>query len=232
VRVIRAIGGPVPASLAEELSTCFPRARVVSLYALTEGGSALLVKVLNRRDHDTIGRPAPGTEVRVLDPEGREVPAGQVGELAVRAGGGGALRYYHEDSLNQEWFVDGWARTGDMGFVAEDGEIRLVGRAKELIFLRGGRVGPDKVERILAALLPPQLEFVVAGVGGSAGWDRIAVFLAGDVEDPAIRTAQQRLAAMKGPFRPDTVQIVERIPRGPFGKPLRRLLVAGLAAQS
>jgi long-chain acyl-CoA synthetase len=232
IRVIRAIGGPVPTALADDLSRCFPRARVVSLYALTEGGSALLVKLMNRRTHDSIGRPAPGTEVRVLDPEGREVPAGQVGELAVRTAGGGPLAYYHEDSLNEEWFVDGWARTGDMGFLAEDGEIRLVGRAKELLFLRGGRVGPEKVEQILAASLPPHLELVVAGVGGPGGWDRIAVFLSGSADDPAVVAAQQRLAGMKGPFRPDAVQIVEWIPRGPFGKPLRRLLVAGLAEQS
>jgi long-chain acyl-CoA synthetase len=231
VRVIRAIGGPVPASLAEDLSRCFPRARVVSLYALTEGGSALLVKLLNRRDQDSIGRPAPGTEVRVLDHEGREVPAGQVGELAVRAVGSDALTYYHEESLNEEWFVDGWTRTGDMGFLAEDGEIRLVGRAKELMFLRGGRIGPENVERILAASLPPHTEFVVAGVGGPGGWDRIAVFLSGSVDDPAVIEAKRRLAGTTGPFRPDVVQIVDRIPRGPFGKPLRRLLVAGLAAQ-
>jgi acyl-CoA synthetase (AMP-forming)/AMP-acid ligase II len=232
VRVIRAIGGPVPAALAADLSRRFPRARVVSLYALTEGGSALIVKLMNHRDQDSIGRPAPGTEVRVLDAEGREVPAGQVGELAVRAVGGGTLTYYHDDSLNKEWFVDGWTRTGDMGYFAEDGEIRLVGRAKELIFLRGGRVGPEKVEQILGGLLPPDLEFVVAGVGGPGGWDRIAVFLSGRADDPVVVEARRRLASMTGPFRPEVVRILERIPRGPFGKPLRRLLVAGLAVQT
>jgi acyl-coenzyme A synthetase/AMP-(fatty) acid ligase len=231
IRVIRAIGGPVTASLAEDLTTCFPHARLVSLYALTEGGSALLVKLMNRRDQDSVGRPAPGTEVRVLDAEGREVPAGEVGEVAVRAVGAGALTYFGDDALNEQWFVDGWTRTGDMGFVAEDGEVRLVGRAKELIFLRGGRVGPETVERILAQHLPAGVEFVVAGVGGPAGWDRIALFLGGDAADPAIVAAQQRLAGMKGPFRPSVVRVLETIPRGPFGKPLRRLLVAGLATQ-
>jgi acyl-coenzyme A synthetase/AMP-(fatty) acid ligase len=230
IRVIRVVGGPVPSVVAHGLAERFPVARVVSLYGLTEGGAALCVRRLDHRAPDVIGRPVPGTEVCVLGPDGRELPAGQVGELAVRATGTALLSYYREDLLNQEWFPDSWARTGDMGFVDPQGNVRLVGRGKELIFLRGGRVGPETIEEILSGAIPPGVDFAVAGVGSAGSWDRIAVFLGGRADDPQVMRAVRELAAVKGPFRPDVVHVRAEIPRGPFGKPLRRLLVQELAA--
>ncbi len=229
IRVIRVVGGPVPGAVAADLAACFPNARIVSLYGLTEGGAALCVKRLGGQLRDSIGRPAPGTEVSVLDARGRELPRGQVGELAVRTTGTGPLSYYQEESLNAEWFPGSWARTGDIGFVDQEGNIRLVGRGKELIFLRGGRVSPETIEEILAAVLPDSIDFAVVGVRSDDGWDKIAVFLGGDPGSQRIADARGRLAAMKGPFRPDLVRVTSQIPRGPFGKPLRRLLVQDAA---
>lgn len=215
VRMIRVVGGPLPATVAEQLSGRFPRARVVSLYGLTEGGPALCVRVVGHTDRDSIGRPMPGTEVRVRDAAGRDLPAGEVGELAVRADG-----------------TLGWVRTGDLGYVAGTGEVRLVGRARELIFLRGGRVSPEAVEEILSRHIPAGVEYAVAGVTTAGTWDRIAVFLGGGAGGDLLDQAQRRLTAMTGPFRPQVVKVVAALPRGPFGKPLRRRLLQELGAGS
>lgn len=224
--VIRVVGGPVGPAQSAQLSRCFPRARVVSLYGLTEGGAAVVVKVLDHTAHDSIGRPAVGTEVRVLDPQGQEVPVGEVGELAVRSAGTATMAYHHDDELNEVWFPGGWARTGDLGFVDPQGEVRLVGRAKELLFLRGGRIGPEAVEEILGRHVPDGVEYAVAGLPGpGGGFDRIAVFLAGDPAATDIMAARERLSGLKGPFRPQVVRVLPEIPRSSFGKPLRRLLV-------
>jgi acyl-coenzyme A synthetase/AMP-(fatty) acid ligase len=230
VGTIRVVGGPLPGELAELLAERFPAARLVSIYALTEGGSALCVKLVGRDGarQDSIGRPAADTEVRVLGPDGQPLPPGEVGELAVRTAGSAALSYVGEDQLNREWFPAGWARTGDLGRIEPDGEIRLVGRVKELLFLRGGRLPPEFVEDILARHTRG-LELAVTGLPTPGGWDRIAAFLVGTEEDPAVRAAADRLAGMRGPFRPDVVRVVPEIPRGPFGKPLRRLLTDRLA---
>jgi long-chain acyl-CoA synthetase len=228
VRVIRVVGGPLPAKVAEDLAARFPRARVASLYGLTEGGAALCVRLVGSGTDDSIGRPAPGTEVRVLAPDGREVPPGQVGEVAMRAGEE-ASHYYREDALNRELFRDGWARTGDMGFVGPDGEVRLIGRAKELIFLRGGRVGPEAVEAVLARVVPDNVDLAVVGYPRSGDWDGIAVFLAGAEDDPAVVAASGALSQLRGPFRPSVVEVIDAIPRGPFGKTQRRLLGQRLA---
>ncbi len=229
VGTIRVVGGPLPGPLAEVLAERFRAARVVSIYALTEGGSALCVKLVGRDGgrQDSLGRPVAGTEVQVLGPDGRPLPPGEVGELAVRSARSAALSYVGEDQLNREWFPGGWARTGDLGRVEADGEVRLVGRVKELLFLRGGRVPPEFVEGILARQAPG-VELAVAGLSTPGSWDRIAAFLAGPPDDPAVRAAADRLATMRGPFRPAVVRVLPEIPRGPFGKPLRRLLTEQL----
>ncbi len=231
VTIIRAIGGQVPADVAAQLSERFPRARVVSLYGLTEGGAALCMRLAGREDQDSIGRPVEGTEVRVVDPAGQELGPGQVGEVMVRVTGKAALAYYGEDALNRDRFSDGWVRTGDLGMAAPDGTIRLVGRDKEMIVLRGGRIRPEAVEEILSRHVRSDVEFTVVGVAGPNGWDGIAVFLAGEAADPAVADARQRFAGLKGPFRPQVVRVVPEIPRAAFGKPLRRVLAEALAAE-
>ncbi len=229
VILIRVIGGPVPAVVAEQLAERFPRARVVSLYGLTEGGAAMFVKVVGGTRDESIGQPVEGTQVRVLGPDGLDLPSGEVGEIVVRDAGKGPLTYYQDESLTRTWFPGGWARTGDMGYLAPDGGIRLVGRERELIVLRGGRVKPESVEEILSRRIPPEVEFAVVGQAEAQGWDKIVVFLAGEADSPAVAQASRNLAGMKGPFRPRLVRVVSQIPRGPFGKPLRRVLAQELS---
>jgi acyl-CoA synthetase (AMP-forming)/AMP-acid ligase II len=232
VRVIRIVGGPVPESLAQVLARRFPAARVLSFYGLTEGGTAQCLKVVDGRRRDSIGRPLPGTEVRVVDARGRDLPAGQVGEIMMRTVGSEALSYFQEESLTRDWFPEGWTRTGDLGFLDADGEVRLVGRSKELIFLRGGRVPPEALEEVLGRGISREVEVAVAGISVDGSWDLIAVFLQGREGSPAVAAARRQLEAITGPFRPHVVQVVDEIPRSANGKPLRRLLVEGLRASA
>jgi acyl-CoA synthetase (AMP-forming)/AMP-acid ligase II len=230
VKIIRMVGGPVPPAVAQQLSDAFPQARVISLYGLTEGGAAAFVKVVDGRSPGSIGRPMVGTQARIVDSDGRDVAVGEVGEVAVRATGTTTLSYYGEDALTRTWFPGGWARTGDLGYLDDSGAVRLVGRVKEMIFLKGGRISPDALEELLAREIPDAVEFAVAGVPTSQQWDGIAVFLCGHEDSPPVVEARQRLAAMTGPFRPQLVRVVGSIPRGPSGKPLRGRLTEVLAA--
>ncbi len=157
----------------------------------------------------------------------------------MRSAGVGALAYYGDEALNRTQFPGGWARTGDLGRVDPDGRIRLVGRAKELLFLRGGRLPPEYVEEILARRIPAGLDFAVTGVPTPGGWDRIAVFLAGGPDGPdgvggdeGLAAARQALERMSGPFRPQIVRILTSIPRTPAGKPRRRTLTDLLASEA
>ncbi|WP_422768951.1 class I adenylate-forming enzyme family protein [Plantactinospora sp. WMMC1484] len=228
VRVLRLVGAPLPDAVRQRLVAAFPRARIVSIYALTEGGAASFV---NLRDPGaaSIGRPVDGTEARVVDHLGREVPDGQTGEIAVRSRTS-SLNYLTDAALNEEWFVDGWTRTGDIGQRQPDGTIRLIGRAREQIIIGGGRLSPETVEAILARKLPPKTEFVVAGVQAPGRSDAIAVFLVGAEDSADTMAVQRTLLAMRGPFAPQHVIVVDAIPRTALGKPIRRELLALLPA--
>jgi acyl-coenzyme A synthetase/AMP-(fatty) acid ligase len=232
VKIVRIVGGPVPQALGTALTARFPKGRVVSFYGLTEGGTAQTARVVNGRNRESIGRPLPGTEVRVVDAEGGDLPAGEVGEILMRTVGSAALSYYKEESLTKDWFPGGWTRTGDLGYRAEDGEVRLVGRSKEMIVLRGGRVPPEALEEVLSRAVPPEVEFAVAGVATVGSWDRIAVFLQGEPGSEPLEAARRGLETFRGPFRPQVIEVVAEIPRSAQGKPLRRALVEGLPASA
>ncbi|NUT32670.1 MAG: acyl--CoA ligase [Hamadaea sp.] len=228
VRVVRLVGAPLPDAVRQRLAAAFPRARIASIYALTEGGAASFVNV---RDPgaSSIGRPVQGTQVRVVDDRGRDVPDGHIGEIAVRARSA-PLSYLTDAGLNEESFVDGWTRTGDIGQRLPDGTIRLVGRAREQIIIGGGRLSPQTVEAILARKLPPETEFAVAGMQATGRSDAIVVFLVGVAGSARTEDVRRTLLALSGPFAPEHVQIVAAIPRTALGKPLRRELLGLLGA--
>jgi acyl-CoA synthetase (AMP-forming)/AMP-acid ligase II len=223
------VGGPLTTDLGLRLTEAFPRARIISFYGLVEAGAAQCMKVFDPERPDSIGRPLPGTELRLVDESGDEVPRGEVGELMVRNAGIQPLRYHDDEALNAAAFDGEWVRTGDLGAIGEDGEVRLVGRSKELLFLRTRRIAPHVVEDILSRSVPPEVELVVLGLP-TGDWDEIAVCVAGSGPPDKVAAALAALERMKGPFRPALVRVVPEIPRAANGKPLRRLLAQDLAA--
>lgn len=95
-------------------------------------------------EHVSCGRPFPGHEIRVLDPEGRPLPERREGELCVR-GPSVTAGYFGRPETTRAAFRDGWLHTGDLGYLA-DGEVYVTGRVKDLIILRGRNVHPQAIE--------------------------------------------------------------------------------------
>src|SRR5262249_42087943 len=97
----------------------------------------------------TIGRAAPHMHLRLIDEHGRDVPPGAEGEIAAK-GPSVHLGYYKNPAANAELFTaDGWFRTGDLGVVDRAGNVRIVGRLKEMINRGGKKFFPREVEEIL-----------------------------------------------------------------------------------
>jgi fatty-acyl-CoA synthase/long-chain acyl-CoA synthetase len=141
---------PCPADLARQLHERFGRP-LENIYGMTETGVISLTAMGDswERVAETVGRPYPGVQVRIVDENRQPLPCGAVGEIALltaqRMAG-----YYHDPAATAEVFDDqGWFYTGDIGFLGEDGYLRLVDRKKELVIRAGQNIWPAEVESCL-----------------------------------------------------------------------------------
>lgn len=94
----------------------------------------------------SVGQPLPDTEVGIFQPDGGRAPDGQIGEICVN-GPSIFSGYYNDPEASAECLVDGWLRTGDLGFL-EAGELYITGRTKDLIIVNGNNLMPHELERI------------------------------------------------------------------------------------
>ena len=165
LRIGIAAGAPVGDELVRRIrSELCPNLQVA--YSLTETGSSVAV---TREDDPqdkqvfTVGRPLPGTEVRVLDLDGTILPVESLGELAVK--GPGVMKgYYRQPGETAQAFdEEGFFLTGDLGLVDDEGYIHIVGRRKELIIRGGFNVYPREVEDRLHAH-PAVLDVAIVGL--------------------------------------------------------------------
>ena len=211
---------PVTTSVAEEVT----RRSGVS-WVTAYGASELPVIACNSLDGghlDTVGRAVPGVEIRVVSlVTGEPVFPGEVGEIQVRSAS--VMAGYLPDEATATAFVDGWYRSGDVGYLDTEGWLRITDRAKEMIKVRGFQVAPAEIEAVLHGH-PSVGDCAVFGVPDEAHGEAVvaAVARCAPVEaDELIRLVADQLASYK---RPSQVIFVPEIPRLPSGKVLRRVL--------
>lgn len=174
---------------------------------------------------NTCGYPLPGVEVRCVDDERRDLPAGQPGEFLVR--GAGVMRGYLDDpdATREAINAEGWLHTGDIGTIDARGYLKITDRKKDMYISGGFNCYPAEIENLLNAHLSITCAAVVPihdermGEVGKA----FVVLRAGATEDAAsiIAWARQHMANYKVPR---AVAFVDDLPRNAGGKVLRRSL--------
>jgi acyl-CoA synthetase (AMP-forming)/AMP-acid ligase II len=204
---------------------------VYNNYNATEAGMIATATPADlRAAPDTAGRPAEGTDIRILDADVRERPTGEVGTIYVRNSTqfdgytGGATekgKAFHDDYMS----------SGDVGYLDDAGRLFVVGRDDEMIVSGGENVYPIEVEKTLAAH-PEVAEAAVLGVDDEQYGQRLAAFVvldAGAAATPETLKAHVRenLANYKVPRQ---IAVLDELPRGSTGKILRRELQALLDA--
>ena len=120
---------------------------MIETYGMTEAASQIAANPLQRRKPGSVGRPA-GAEIVIMDGEGRRLTAGEAGEIALR-GPTIARGYDNDRAATEAAFRDGWFRTGDLGYLDEDGYLFIVGRSKDVIKRGGQQISPAEVEAVL-----------------------------------------------------------------------------------
>jgi len=203
--------------------------KIIECWGLTEAAPGLTFTPLGIKEvkPNLIGIPTIDTEVKVVDIEtGIEVGPNEVGELVAR--GPQVMKgYWNNPEETEKVLKDGWLRTGDLGYMTEDGLFYYVDRIKDLINVGGFKVWPAEVENTLLGH-PAVLDCAVVAEKDEYYGEVPKAFVVLRQEyrdkitqDELIRYCKERLAGFKAPKR---IVFVEDIPRSPAGKVLRRKL--------
>jgi HIP---CoA ligase len=217
----------IPVELIRRIDNELPFSRIVTGYGLTETGTA--AATLPGDDVETIattvGRPRPGFELRIVDDLGSDVAVEVPGEIVLR--GGSVMSHYLDDPVATEEALspDGWLRTGDIGIVDPSGNLRIVGRSKDMFIVGGFNAYPAEIEN--AFLRHPDIrQAAVIGIPderlGEVGM--AFVVLEPDVvatEADIIAWSRSRMANFKVPR---VVEFVTELPLNATGKVVKNAL--------
>ncbi len=223
LRYLTQAGGAMSPETIAWVRAAFSPAKLFVMYGQTEATARLAYLPPERAEDKkgSIGIPIPGVELRVVDPEGRELGAGEVGHLVAR-GGNVTLGYLDEPEETAAILRGGWLWTGDLARRDADGFFFHEGRSKEILKIGGHRVSPVEIEHVVAAF-PGVAEAAVVGKSDALMGELPVAFVVprdGAMPDHGAlsRFCRERLAAYKVPVR---FVAVDALPRNEAGKLLR-----------
>ena len=211
----------VPVSIVKRMREELKFETVVTGYGLTETtGTVSMCRHDDPPDviAETVGRPLPGVEVRVVDDDGNDVPQGQPGELLVR--GFNLMKGYFNDPVaTAAAVVDGWLHTGDIGLVDDGGNLRITDRKKDMFIVGGFNAYPAEIEAMMLGH-PDIAQVAVVGVPDERMGEVGVAFViptAGHAVDSAevVAWCREAMANFKVPRR---VEVVDALPVTPSGK--------------
>ena len=233
LRTVVYAGAPMPAERLKEAVHAFGPV-FVQVYGLSEAPQPALV--LPKEDHVTegtpqqvarlasAGRPAIGVDVRVAGPAGEPVKPGEVGEILLR-GDHLMTEYLGKPEATAEVFEGDWFRTGDLATVDEEGYVFIVDRTKDMIISGGYNVYPREVEEVLYRHSAVR-ECAVIGVPDDKWGESVKAVVA--LRPGAAATAEELIGhcrtLLAGYKKPQSVDFMDDLPKGPTGKILKKEL--------
>lgn len=223
-------GSPISAALLERAAARLPTASFVQAYGMTEVSP--IATLLSPQDHhDPVLRRSGGTaalhsEVRILDEDDVELPAGEIGEIGVR-GGHVMAGYWRRPEETAAALRGGWMHTGDVGYMDDRGYLFVVDRVKDMIVSGGENVYSVEVENALARH-PAVAACAVIGVPDETWGERVhAVVVPAVGQRPDVEELRDFCKSLIGGYKvPRTIEIVDKLPLSAAGKVLKRDLRA------
>jgi acyl-CoA synthetase (AMP-forming)/AMP-acid ligase II len=204
-----------------------PHASVSNSYGMTEAGPAFIVMPQEEvtKRVGSVGKPIPPMEIKIVDDDDTERGPHEVGELLTRLPGRQREYYKDADATASTWTRDGWLRSGDLGYLDDDGFLYLVGRKKDLIVRGGHNVYPTDIESVILEH-PEVREVAVVGIPHEVLGEDIAAFV---VRKPDAAVSGDDLQAFCADHladykRPRRVTFVDELPRNATGKVMKHLL--------
>jgi long-chain acyl-CoA synthetase len=224
VRFCLSGGAPMPVEVMRAFEEKFG-VEILEGYGLSETSPVASFNIPEKpRKPGSIGYPVWGVELSIQDPDGRELPDGDRGEICIR--GHNVMKgYLGRPDATAEAMRGGWFHTGDIGIRDADGSYRIVDRVKDMIIRGGFNVYPREVEEVLYGHVAVA-EVAVIGVEHASHGEEVKAVVAlkagtSATPDDLIAWCRERLAAYK---YPRIVEFVDALPKGPTGKILKREL--------
>jgi len=224
MRVLISSSSPLLTKTKEEILAYFGSSQLNEFYGSSEAGIVTNLKPRDQmRKIRCVGQAMFGAQVKLLDEEGNEVPAGQVGELYSLSPC--FSEYYQMPEATERAFRGGWFSAGDMARMDEEGYFYIVDRKNDLIISGGENIYPAEIEEVLSRH-PGVKELAVIGVPDPKWGEAVhAVVVPHDLSsakaEDIIEFCQDRLASYK---RPRSVEFVDALPKTPTGKILKRII--------
>lgn len=224
LRLMVATGEVFPVPLKQRLAKALPHVGLYSFLAQTESGFIAGLRPEEQTiKPSALGRPIPGVEIRLVDPQGEDVAPGATGEILVRCGTRGVgliLReYFRNPKATEDAFFGEWFRTGDVGTFDEDGFLYFADRAKDMIVSGGLNIYSKEVELTLQEH-PAVEEAAVFGVPDAEFGEAVAACVqlrAGKSTTPEvlIEHCRERIASYK---KPRYIHFIAELPKTGTGK--------------
>ena len=192
-------------------------------YGLSEASPVVAFNTFKEHRANTVGKPMPGIEVKIVDDDENEVPVGEVGELIVK--GGNVMKgYYHNEEDTKKVMHDGYVRTGDIAVWLEGGYIKIIDRLKDMILVSGFNVFPSEIEDVVSKF-DKVLECAAIGVKSDKTGEAIKLFVV--KRDPSVTAEEIKdyCRSYLTPYKiPHIVEFTNDLPKSAIGKVLRRRL--------
>ena len=226
LRALVFAGSPLPSSIRDNVKKLICP-NMYEYYGLQETGVVVLAKPADKdRKPDSVGQPIYTAEIRIVDPDGNELPQGQRGEVIMQSPAATA-GYYKNEAKTNEAFKDGWFHSGDLGHVDEEGYLFLGGRVKDMIISGGQNVFAVEVEDLLLAH-PAVADCAVIGLPHDVWGEMVTAVLIkapdAEVTDEELTAyCKERVAGFKTPKK--FIWVDEPLPRTATGKVTKYVLV-------
>ena len=226
LRVVITGGASCPVETIREFRARM-RGHLIELYGMLETGFHTYTRLSDDPEAvtGTVGKPSSGLGLRLIDEHGRDVPPGAAGEIAAD-GPSVHLGYHKNPTANAELFTaDGWFRTGDLGQFDQAGNLKIVGRLKEMINRGGKKFFPREIEEILYTH-PKILHAAIVGVPDPRLGERNCLCV---IPRPGERISLEEIVAFLkdgvATYKlPEMVEVFEELPFTPTGKIQRHVL--------
>lgn len=218
LRFIRSSSSPLAPGLMQLLEDTF-QAPVLEAYGMTEASHQIACNPLPPlpRKAGSVGLPT-GVEIAILDENMKIISStNEMGEIIIR-GKTVTLGYHHNPEANEDSFYDGWLRTGDQGFLDEDGYLFISGRIKEIINRGGEKISPREIDEVML-MHPCVLQAVTFAIPDELLGEKVATAVVLKEKSVGEKDLMKFVSLHLSQFKvPEKIVILDEIPLGPTGK--------------